>query len=94
MQNAQSPHRALQPLHRAHTLKTPTEDEPMTEQKQDPLTWITQALNDAAQTLPPAARAAFIAKANSDLTDLARALQEPAQAFVPQRQPLAPVDEG
>jgi hypothetical protein len=94
MQNAQSPHRALQPLHRAHTLKTPTEDAPMTEQKQDPLAWITQALNDAAQTLPPAARAAFIAKANADLTELARALQEPAQAFVPQRQPLAPVDEG
>ena len=65
----------------------------MTEQKQDPLAWITQALNDAAQTLPPAARAAFIAKANSDLTDLARALQETTQAFVPQRQPMAPAEQ-
>lgn len=70
----------------------------MTEQqKPDPLAWITQALNDASQALPPAARAAYVAKANMELTALAGALhagaQEPAQAFVPQRQPLAPAEQ-
>lgn len=70
----------------------------MTEQqKPDPLAWITQALNDAAQTLPPAARAAYVAQANRELGVLAGALHagahEPAQAFVPQRQPLAPAEQ-
>ena len=71
----------------------------MTEQQKPDtrLDWITQALNDAAQTLPPAARAAYVQKANIELTVLAGALhagaQEPAQAFVPQRQPLAPAEQ-
>ena len=71
----------------------------MTEHQQlDPrLSWIAQALNDAAQTLQPAARAAYVAQANRELGAIAGALhagaQEPAQAFVPQRQPMAPVEQ-
>lgn len=71
----------------------------MTEQQQpDPrLAWITQALNDAAQTLQPAARAAYVAQANRELGAIAGALhagaQEPAQAFVPQRPSLATAEQ-
>lgn len=71
----------------------------MTEQQQpDPrLAWITQALNDASQTLQPAARAAYVAQANRELGVIAGALyagaQEPEQAFVPQRPSLATAEQ-
>jgi hypothetical protein len=52
----------------------------MTAPAPDPrLTWITQALNDAAQGLPPAARAAYVAQANAELGVIAGALHSAAQ---------------
>jgi hypothetical protein len=64
----------------------------MNQQQQtiDPrLEWIAQALQDAAQALPPAARAAYIAKAGADLGVIARDLLAGSQAaqqdFVPVR---------